>query len=177
MRPLALLAALLLTVLAIAPRHALAEASDRDKPMQIDSDRMSSDEASRISIFDGNVVLTQGTILVHANRIVVHQDLDGFQHATATGNPVRFRQRTDASNGQPGQWLVGQARRIELNERNQTIQLFGHARVTRGGNEVRGNYIFVDERSQYFTVKAGPPGTEGGGRVHAVIQPKASTAK
>ena len=164
MRALACLAAVLVATLACAPRPALAEAADRGKPMQIDADRMSSDDAARISIFDGNVVLTQGTIRVLANRIVVHQDVDGFQHATATGNPVHFRQKTDPKDGQPAEWMQGHAQRIELDEHDQKIELFGNARVTRGRDKVLGNYILVDERSQYFSVKDGPDVTTGGGR-------------
>lgn len=174
MRALARLVVLILVALACAPRPALAEAADRDKPMQIDADRMSSDDAARMSIFEGNVVLTQGTIRVLANRIVVHQDIDGFQHATATGDPVHFRQKTDAKDGQPAEWMRGQADRIVIDEHAQKIELFGNARVTRGGDEVIGNYIFVDERSQYFSVKAGPNGAAQGGRVRAIIQPKAA---
>lgn len=170
------LATVILVLLAGMPRAALAEAADRDKPMQIDANSMSSDEAARISIFQGDVVLTQGTLRVVADRIVVHRDIDGFQHATATGNPVRFRQKTDPKDGRPGEWMKGHAQRIVIDEHHQKIELFGDARVTRGGDQVLGNYIFVDERSQYFAVKAGPDGSGGGGRVHAIIQPKAAPA-
>ena len=160
----------------LAPPAAHAEKADRDKPMQIEANRMSSDDAARISIFEGNVILTQGTIRVLADRIVVHQDADGFEHATATGNPVRFRQKTDPQNGQPAEWINGEADRIEINDRDQKVELFDHAWVTRGQDRVEGNYIFVDERSQYFSVKAGRDGAQGGGRVRAVLQPKAGPA-
>ena len=160
----------------VAPPAALAEKADRDKPMQIEANRMSSDDAARISIFEGNVILTQGTIRVLADRIVVHQDADGFEHATATGNPVRFRQKSDPQDGQPAEWINGEADRIEINDRNQKVELFDHAWVTRGEDRVEGNYIFVDERSQYFSVKSGRDGEPGGGRVRAVLQPKAAPA-
>ncbi|MDA8109928.1 MAG: lipopolysaccharide transport periplasmic protein LptA [Betaproteobacteria bacterium] len=176
-RALARLALAALAALAcLAPPAARAEKADRDKPMQIEANSMSSDDAARISIFEGNVVLTQGTIRVLADRIVVHQDADGFQYATATGKPVRFRQRTDPQDGQPAEWINGEADRIEINEREQKIELFDHAWVTRGLDKVQGDYISVDERSQYFSVKAGPNGASGGGRVRAVIQPKTAPA-
>jgi lipopolysaccharide export system protein LptA len=156
----------------LAPHAARAEKADRDKPMQIEANRMSSDDAARISIFEGKVILTQGTIRVLADRIVVHQDPDGFEYATATGKPVHFRQKADPEDGQPPEWIVGEADRIEINNRDQKIELFDHAWVTRGQDRVEGDYIFVDERSEYFSVKAGKDGAPGGGRVRAVLQPK-----
>ena len=39
--------------------------------------------------------------------------------------------------------------RIELDDREQKIELFEAARVNRGGDEVAGDYIFVDQRSDF----------------------------
>jgi len=158
-------------VMAVSP--AWAEKADRDKPTQIEANRMSADDTRRMNIFEGNVVLTKGTISVHADRIVVRQDTEGFQSTTATGSPVRFKQKMDPKEGEKeGRWMDGEAMRIEIDDRKQTIELFQNARVNRGGDEVAGNYIFVDQRSDFFSVSSGkgaPPG-----RVRATIQPKAS---
>jgi lipopolysaccharide export system protein LptA len=163
----------LLAALAAAP--ALAEKADKDKPTQIEANRMSSDETRRLNIFEGSVVLTKGTLLVRADRIVVRQDAEGYQYATATGTPVRFRQRQDPKDGQPGGWLDGEALRIEIDDRKSTVELHDKARVTRDGDEVLGDYIFVDQKSDYFSVSAGPDGASNspGGRVRANLQPKA----
>ena len=96
----ALAAAFALALLQAPPAY--AEKADKDKPTEIESNRMMSDEARQMSIFEGNVVLTKGTLVVRADRLVVRQDADGFQHVTATGNPVRFRQRADAKDGKEG---------------------------------------------------------------------------
>jgi len=159
-------------LLALAAAPALAEKADRDKPTQIESNRMSQDDTRRMNLFEGNVVLTKGTITVRADRIVVHQDAEGFQFTTATGMPVRFRQRQDPKDGKEGGWMEGEAQRIEIDDRNEKIELFEHARVNRDGDEVTGNYIFVDQRSDFFSVNAGKGAP--GGRVKAVIQPKAA---
>ncbi|HXZ91572.1 MAG TPA: lipopolysaccharide transport periplasmic protein LptA [Burkholderiales bacterium] len=149
---------------------ARAERADRDKPMQIEADHMTSDEARRVTIFDGNVVVTQGTITVRADRIVVRQDQDQLRHITATGNPVRFRERADAAGGRPGTWIEGQARRVEIDERDEKVDLFDDARVTRDGDEVRGEHIALDQRAESFSVSGGAQAPDG--RVRAVIQPK-----
>jgi lipopolysaccharide export system protein LptA len=165
----ALLATLLLGVALVAA----AEKGDKDKPTQIEANRMSSDEARRMNLFEGGVVLTKGTMSVRAERIVVRQDPEGYQISTATGNPVRFRQRQDPKDGQEAVWVDGEALRIEIDDRKSTIELFDKARITRDGDEVLGNYIFVDQRSDFFSVNAGKDSPSG--RVRATIQPKAPT--
>jgi lipopolysaccharide export system protein LptA len=135
---------------------------------------MSSDDARRMSIFEGSVVLSNGTMVVRADRIVVRQDADGFQFATAYGKPVQFRQRGDAKGGKEGIWTEGEALRIEVDSRNERVELFEQARVRRGEDVVNGEYIFVDQRTEFFSVSAakGAAPTSPGGRVKAVIQPK-----
>jgi lipopolysaccharide export system protein LptA len=152
------------------------EKADQGKPTQIEANRMSADDTQRMNIFEGNVVLTKGTISLRADRIVVRQDAGGYQFATATGNPVRFKQRQDPKEGEKeGKWVDGEALRIEIDDRNQKIELFDNARVNRGGDEVAGHYIFVDQRSDFFSVSAGKGAA--GGRVRAVIQPPADESK
>jgi lipopolysaccharide export system protein LptA len=167
--PLTAACAVVATLCFSLPAH--AERADRDKPTQIESDRMSSDEARGLTTFDGNVVVTQGTIAVRADRIVVRQDGDGLRHITATGNPVRFKQRTDANGGKPGVWIDGEALRVEIDERTEKVELFENARLTRDRDEVRGNHISLDQRAESFSVTSGAQTPEG--RVRAVIQPKA----
>ena len=166
--------AVVFALAALAALPAYAEKADKDKPTNIESNRMSSDDTRRMNLFEGNVVLTKGTLTVRADRIVVHQDAEGFQFTTATGVPVRFRQRQDPKDdGKEGGWMEGEAQRIEIDDRNEKIELFDKARVNRDGDEVAGNYIFVDQRSDFFSVNAGKGAP--GGRVKAVIQPKTAS--
>jgi lipopolysaccharide export system protein LptA len=168
----------LAALLVCLPLAAAAEKADRDQPTQIEANRMSADDARRLTIFDGNVVLTKGTIAVRADRIVVRQDAEGFQFTTATGRPVRFKQRMDPKGGEKeGRWMEGEAGRIEIDDRNQKIELFDNARVNRGGDEVAGAYIFVDQRSEFFSVSSGKDSKAEDGRVRAVIQPRAESPK
>src|SRR3954464_11940193 len=115
----------MVAVLLLAVFPAWAEKADRDKPTQIEANRMSADDVKRMTIFEGNVVLTKGTVAVRAERIVVRQDPEGFQFVTATGAPVRFKQKQDPKEGEKeGRWMDGEALRIEIDERKQTIELF-----------------------------------------------------
>jgi lipopolysaccharide export system protein LptA len=112
--------------------------------------------------------------VVRADRIVVHQDADGFQVATATGKPVRFRQKGDPKDGKEGVWTDGEALEVRIDDRNQHVELFQRARVTRDQDVVNGDYIFLDQRTDFFSVSAakGAAPSSPEGRVKAVLQPK-----
>ena len=174
LRPRKMIASLLTAAALLAAGAALAEKADKDKPTHIEANRMSSDDTKRISIFEGGVVLTKGTVVVRADRIVVHQDADGFQIATATGKPVRFRQKGDPRGDREAVWTDGEALELRIDDRNERIELFQRARVTRDQDVVNGEYIMLDQRTEFFSVSAGknaaPSSPEG--RVKAVIQPK-----
>ena len=170
----ATIAGLAAAILMLTALSALAEKADKDKPTNIEANRMSSDDAKRMSIFEGSVVLTKGTIVVRAERIVVHQDAEGFQLTTAYGKPVRFRQKGDRKDDKEAVWTEGEALRIEIDDRNERIELFERARVARDQDVVNGEYIFLDQRTEFFSVSAakGTAPAAPGGRVKAIIQPK-----
>ncbi len=178
----AALALALAVALALAPSPASAEKADRDKPTQVESDRMQYDDLKQVNVFTGNVVLTKGTILLHADRLVVRQDEQGYQYATATGNLATFRQKRDG----PGeQYVEGQARQIDYDGRAETFRLQQQAmlRRTAGGrvmDEVHGSEILYEARSEFFTVEgkgeAGATQENPSGRVRVVIQPREDPA-
>ena len=153
---------------------AAAEQADSNKPTQIEANRMQADDVRRLTIFEGDVVVTRGTLKIQADKIVVHQDAEGYQHSTATGKPVRFRQKLDPKPpATEGGWMEGEAQRIELDDKSGKIELFEGARVNRAGDEVAGNYILVDQRADFFSVTPG----KSGGRVSATLQPKPPAGK
>jgi lipopolysaccharide export system protein LptA len=162
---------LVLALAAALAGAAHAERADRDKPVNIEADRMLADDAKQTVEFDGRVVMTQGTFTLRADRITVRQDKDGFQFGVATGNPATFREKRDGAD----EWIEGQAKRIEYDGRAQRVELFDQARVARDKDEVRGNYISYDQRGEVYRVQgakdtqAQPARDE---RVRAVIQPK-----
>ncbi len=171
---LRLLAVTLLMLLASG--MALAEKADRDKPIDLESDNLTSNDAKKISVYTGNVILTQGTLVIHADKLVVREDKDGFQHSTATGTPgtpTTFRQKMEGKD----EYIQGSGQRIEYDGRMDKVQLYVKAWVKRGEDIVHGDYIMYDANSEYAEVISGPQSATAAnpkGRVHAVIQPKSA---
>ncbi|MGH8642455.1 MAG: lipopolysaccharide transport periplasmic protein LptA [Burkholderiales bacterium] len=156
---------------ALAPA-AGAEKADREKPVNLEADRVTIDDAKQLAIFEGNVVLIQGTLQIRGDRMEVRQDKEGFRNGTTWGNPASFRQKREGFD----EFIEGWAERLEYDGRAQTMQMFNRAQLTRGQDEVRGNFISYDGRTEFFQVIGGgaqaaaPDNAEG--RVRAVIQPK-----
>jgi lipopolysaccharide export system protein LptA len=153
---------------ALAAGSALAERADRDKPINIESDSMISDESKKVSTFEGKVVLTQGSLIIRADRIVVWQDGDGFYHGVASGKPATFRHKRDG----PGEYIDGEAFRIEYDNKLERVEFLNSARLRRdSGDDIRGDFISYDASTERFTVKSTGEAS-GAERVRATIMPK-----
>lgn len=155
----------LLVLLAALP--AQAERADRDQPVNVEADRVRLDDARRVAVYEGHVVLTQGSLLITADRIEVRQDERGFSLGEAFGNPVYFRQKMDNSE----EYAEGWANQLEYDSRGgDKIKLVGQARLKRGIDELRGNLITYDGATEFFQAQGSANGKTG--RVRAVIRPK-----
>lgn len=156
---------LCLGILAMVPA-AQAEKADRDKPINVEADSVKVDDVKRAASYEGHVVLTQGTLMITADRIEVRQDDKGVVSGLATGNPVYFRQKMEGGN----EFAEGWAARIEYDSQGEKIKLMGQARLKRGIDELRGEQITYDSGTEFFQAKGGSSGASG--RVRAVIRPR-----
>ena len=172
-----LLAACLLAALSL---NVHAEKADREKPINIEADRFSMDDINKVQIFEGNVVLIQGTLQLPTSRLVVTQDADGFQKGVATsgaGGLAHFRQKLEGKD----EYIEGEGERIEHDARDEITQFFVRAWVRSGLDEVKGQFISYNALTEKYLVTngAGETRTATGAaqaRVRAIIQPKAKNA-
>lgn len=158
-------------LLLIAAPCAYAEKADRDKPIRLESNTATMDDVKKVGVYEGNVVLTQGTLEIRADKLVVKEDAEGFQYGTAYGSPASFRQKREGFD----EYIEGYALRIEYDGKKDLVQLFNQARMKRDQDEARGNYISYDSKTELFQVVGGKePATAGGPRqrVRTVLQPK-----
>jgi lipopolysaccharide export system protein LptA len=161
----------LLICLTLACGTAHAERADSDKPVHLEANQVNIDDNTQTSTFEGNVQLSQGTMSISGDKIVVVQNQDGFKHGTATGHPASFRQKRDGLD----EYVEGYGDRIEYDTKNETVDFYGHARMTRGQNEVRGEHITYNAKTEIFQVHSASgqeANTAGNNRVRAIIQPK-----
>ncbi len=177
-RPLCWLA--LAAMLASAP--ALAERADRNKPMSIEADQPGSVDLQRqVVIFNGNVVISQGTMLLKADRVELRERPDGYREAKAIGSagrPASFRQKRDGVD----EVVEGAAEQIEFDARTDTLRFVGNAAVRRlragvVADEITGSLITWDNTNELFNVTGGAPtALNPSGRVRAVFAPREDAA-
>jgi lipopolysaccharide export system protein LptA len=160
----------LISLVSILPGMLYAEQADRDKPVSIEADRLTVDDIKKESVFEGNVTVSQGTLLLKADKVVVRQDPGGFNYAYAYGKPAHFRQKRDESD----EYVEGQGERLEYDGKADKMHVYTNAEIHKGADEVKGDYITYDATNGFYQVVGGPSVTtplNPKGRVRATIQP------
>lgn len=162
----------------LASALAVAEKADRTKPMEVLADRSgSADLQNQVSRFSGNVVITQGTMVIKADRVEIRQSADGYQSGTAwgaAGVPVSYRQKRDGVD----EHVEGLAERVEFDGRTEVLRFIGSAVVRRlrgkeAVDEITGALITWNHAAEQFSVQGGTPtAADPGGRVRAVLGPR-----
>ncbi len=158
--------AALCAALLTSPAH--AEKADRDKPVNLEADMVTLDDIKKLSVYQGNVILSQGTLMLRADHMQVTQNATGLDRISATGRPVAFRQKVDGRD----EFIEGYADRIEYDSVNSQLELIGQARLRRGTDELRGAQISYNANTEFYKVVGQPGAQTPSGRVRAVIRPK-----
>lgn len=166
--------------LGIAAAPAWAEKADRDKPINFQGDSGGGNAETKNGELTGNVVVTQGTLSIHADRITFHQNPDNSLSAVAYGNPVTFREKRDGVD----EYYEGFAQRIVYDGQKRFVELFDNALLKKGSDQIRSNYISYDAATESFKAEGRPDSTAPasgevplGARVRGVFQPESKEAK
>ena len=156
-----------------------AEKADRDKPLNAQADALKYDDLKQTSVFTGNVIITKGTIAMRGGRVDVRQDPQGFQFATITSNgnvQAYFKQKRE--NG-VDEWIEGVADTIEYDGKADKVKLIKNANLKRlkgasMNDEIVGGLVVYDNTTDVYTVDGGAGQGGSGGRVSAILSPKAT---
>ncbi|HEY5791307.1 MAG TPA: lipopolysaccharide transport periplasmic protein LptA [Gammaproteobacteria bacterium] len=158
-------AALGLLLLVTHPASALD--GDRAQPIYLEADSVQIDERTGVSVYRGQVKVTQGSSELRAEQVTVEQSAAG-DRIVATGRPATFSQQRE-ERPEP---VEGSAARIEHRSAESLLILTGAAEFRQGGDR------FSSERIEYDTakdvVRAGQAASAArpGERVRIVIQPR-----
>jgi len=135
----ALLASLLFSL------NALALPNDREQPVKVSADNLEANRSKNLSVYSGNVVITQGSLQIRADRVEVHGNAQGeINRVVATGRPAHFQQQVEESTNP----VKAKAKRIEFLVGSDSLQLTGEAHVDRDGNTLSAERIDYDLKSE-----------------------------
>lgn len=124
---------------------ALALKDDTNQPISIVSDNQSLDLENNIVTFSDNVIITQGSILIKASKVVIKRpgDASGKETIDAYGSPVTFHQLLD--NGKP---VDGKASHAHYDLGKEFLTLSGGAELKQLDSKINGNLITYDVKKQ-----------------------------
>ncbi|MCU7852235.1 MAG: lipopolysaccharide transport periplasmic protein LptA [Candidatus Thiodiazotropha sp. (ex Monitilora ramsayi)] len=152
----------------LLPLTIQALSGDRDQPMHLEADSVSIDEGTGISLYQGNVVITQGSLKLWADRLWIHRRDGKTDKLISEGQPTRFQQTTDEQ-----EEVRGRALRAEFYVDRDELLLFDDALLEQGPDQFRSDRIIYNRTSSQ--VKAGTS-ADGKQRVQVIIEPRKKTA-
>ncbi|HEX7966430.1 MAG TPA: lipopolysaccharide transport periplasmic protein LptA [Gammaproteobacteria bacterium] len=132
---------LLLAVFAVgllAAGGAWALKTDKNQPINVQSDHGDfrsdpKDNSRGTGIYTGHVIITQGSIVLTADRAVLHIVNNELNSADVTGEPATFVQQPDQ--GAP---MNGEAREITYDAGKNEIVLIDNARLSQAVGDAAG---------------------------------------
>lgn len=154
--------------LALVPPLAVALPEDRNQPIQLEASRGQIDQKTGVSIYEGNVVISQGSMRLNADVATIHIKDGGFQRMEATGNPVNLRYRPTADKPE----ILGASQRVEYDVVGARVIMSGNARLTQGQDVFTGDRVEYDLKSDVVRAR----GAGNNGRIQFTIQPRAQDA-
>ncbi len=138
--------------------------SDKNKPVEVEADSFNLDDAKKITVYSGNVIITQGSMEIMANKVTIYGARGATDKVVATGHPVKFKQQPDGNQ----QLIRGEAKRFEYLVSKDTLILINQATLWQGGSTFASDRIVYD--SKRSIVKAGDK-KSGSKRVKITLQP------
>jgi len=152
----------LILLLTVQPVFALS--TDKDEPIEIAADSATIDDLKGIAIYQGNVVITQGTIQINAEKVTLtYTQKQDLKKVEILGNPAQFKQRPDKSEED----VNAKAQRMEYRADENMLYLTEDAKLWQGKDS------FVGEQITYDTVRGVIKAKKGkSGRVKVTIQPR-----
>lgn len=163
-------AALFCLILCIPMTHALE--SDKSQPITIQADFAEISEAVGTAIYQGNVQLSQGSLQIYSDRIVVFSnDKKKVEKVVATGSPASFEQQLESNKPK----VVAKANDIEYQPLSSKLILSHQAELTQGDNLFKGERIEYNIKLQILNasgdVDSAKDGKKPKSRVKMVLPP------
>ncbi len=161
-------------MLGVASSDAQALSTDREEPIVIEAQAAEVDNRSKITVYRGDVVITQGTLRITGDTVWIHyNDANAITKAISVGTPAKFRQLPDGKKD----YMTAAAERMEYHADRDVILLLGNARYGEGKDKIAAPRIVYDSRQGRVKAGANPDGGQTGDsdkadRVRITITPK-----
>lgn len=153
----------LLCLLAL-PLASYALPDDRSQPINLSSDKATYENNQ--GIYTGNVNMSQGSLKIRADKLIIVEDDRKVQKVIAHGSPAHFEQQPRAEEGV----VSASARLIEYSLGDEEILLQKDATIRHQGSKISGDRIVYSGRKQMVVADGGSRSLDG--RVQMTLQPQ-----
>jgi len=151
-------------LISIVFANALAAINDNQQAIEVEADSLEIRDSENISIYRGNVLLTQGSLTIRCNQLTIYfDDQNALSRMEMIGSPASYEKLDER-----GQQFLGQANQMEYRQKNSTLILRDNAQFSHAGDIIKSNSITVNTENN--SIQAGS--VEPDDRVHVLIQPK-----
>ena len=143
---------LLFFVVIFSSDSALALSTDRQQPINIEADTASIDNVNGVAIYEGDVIVTQGSIRLTAEKVTLnYSKKQEIEKLIAEGKIARFKQRLDN-----GEDITAQAKLMEYNALKSMLYLKRAAKLQKSRKGVNSYtstapYITYDTKAGLIT--------------------------
>ena len=144
---------------------AFALPSDRAQPIKIESNRAHRDERRGLTIYEGDVVIIQGTIRIEADKVQIFDRNSRANKIICLGNPARYQQQTSTRDS----LIIARANRIEYAINEEIVTLLQEASIEQNGGTITGENINYNLKTEIVNAQGSQTGKQ---RIQMIIPPQ-----
>ena len=157
-------------VLLLCCLMASANMTDRQQSITIDSDSAERDEKTGLTVYRGNVVARQGSLIIEGDAITIFYENNQVSRILCVGFPAHFEQETSRS----GEKVIAYGESIEYLPVAEKIKLEKNASISQKGALIKGDVIDYDLKNETWKAKGDTSGNAGGKTRIQLIIPAAN---
>lgn len=137
---------------------------DRKSPIKVVSDRAEQNEKDGTAIYQGSVIVRQGSIIIHADKVTIVTDIEDGDSIVCEGNPAKYQQIINTADG----LVLASANTIRYFLKKERIGLIQDASLEQNGTTITGDKIDYDLKSEIVKASSSENTKQ---RIEMVISP------
>ena len=150
---------------------ASARDSDRNQPMNINAGHQEGTlDATGVNTLTDDVVISQGTLEIHADRADIHRNDGDIARVLLTGGQATLKQQMN-----DGSWMNAKADHIDYDTVNDVIVLTGNYTITSPRGSTSGQRLTYNLKTS--RIESGGGSGDSKSRVTMTFVPKAAQQK
>ena len=174
MNPMNRLSLICLALVLIVPLQGKSWAAVSTEKIYVDADHMQANIETGVSVYTGNVKVTQGELVLSGDRIIVIQQNNEVERITVTGKPAHYNHVTER-----GEVIEADSEKMVYNVSNNTLVLTINAELKHPEHYISSQKIIYNTLTKVAVAgdKSAADSSDENKRVKITLSPKAAPEK